>query len=118
MQQFLTLPEKLEKDQKYLAAGKDYINAAHDNPVYTRMEKVLMRAFTGMPHFQESTLTGPKEDRVYELRSYESATEKQHRNKVKMFNEGEIDIFDKLDFNPVFYGEVIAGANMPNLMYM
>lgn len=35
-----------------------------------------------------------------------------------MFNKGEMDIFTKLDFNPVFYREVIAGANMPNLMYM
>ena len=35
-----------------------------------------------------------------------------------MFNEGETDIFDRLNFNPIFYGEVIAGSNMPNLMYM
>jgi len=36
-----------------------------------------------------------------------------------MFNEGgEIDIFSKLDFNAVFYSEVIAGSQMPNLMYM
>ncbi|MEX2593477.1 MAG: NIPSNAP family protein [Anditalea sp.] len=118
MQQYLDLPEKLENDQKYMMAGKDYIDAAHNDPTYERMETILMKAFTGMPQFKESKLKGPKKDRVYELRSYESATEKQHRNKVKMFNEGEIDIFNKLDFNAVFYGEVIAGANMPNLMYM
>ena len=36
-----------------------------------------------------------------------------------MFNEGgEIDVFTKLNYNAVFYGEVIAGAKMPNLMYM
>jgi hypothetical protein len=35
-----------------------------------------------------------------------------------MFNSGETDIFDNLEFNPVFYGETIAGANMPNLMYL
>ncbi len=35
-----------------------------------------------------------------------------------MFNEGEIDIFDHLGFNAVFYGEVLAGSRMPNLMYM
>lgn len=28
------------------------------------------------------------------------------------------NIFDKLGFNPVFYGEVLAGSRMPNLMYM
>ena len=35
-----------------------------------------------------------------------------------MFNNGEIDIFERLGFNAVFYGEVIAGSKMPNLMYM
>ena len=36
-----------------------------------------------------------------------------------MFNEGgEIGIFKKLNFNAIFYGEVIAGGRMPNLMYM
>ena len=36
-----------------------------------------------------------------------------------MFNEGgEIALFKSLNFNAAFYSEVIAGANMPNLMYM
>jgi hypothetical protein len=29
-----------------------------------------------------------------------------------------VDLFEKLEFNAVFYGEVIAGSHMPNLMYM
>ena len=64
-------------------------------------------------------LTAAKNERVYELRSYESATEKIFANKVYMFNEGgEIDLFKRLNFNAVFYAEVIAGSHMPNLMYM
>jgi hypothetical protein len=36
-----------------------------------------------------------------------------------MFNEGgEMDIFSRLGFNAVFYGQVMYGAKMPNLMYM
>ena len=36
-----------------------------------------------------------------------------------MFNAGgEIPIFNRLGFNPVFYGKVISGNRMPNLMYM
>lgn len=36
-----------------------------------------------------------------------------------MFNEGdEIGLFNRLKFNAVFYGEVIAGSKMPNLIYM
>jgi hypothetical protein len=56
---------------------------------------------------------------VYELRSYESASEKKYWKKVEMFNEGgEIDLFSRLNFNAVFYAEVISGPAMPNLMYM
>jgi hypothetical protein len=51
--------------------------------------------------------------------SYESPTEAKYRNKVHMFNEGgEVVLFDKLGFNAVFYGEVLSGSRMPNLMYM
>ena len=36
-----------------------------------------------------------------------------------MFNEGgEVNLFNRLGFNAVFYGEVLAGSRMPNLMYM
>ena len=40
-------------------------------------------------------------------------------NKVQMFNEGgEIDLFKKLEFNAVFYADVLSGSRMPNLIYM
>lgn len=36
-----------------------------------------------------------------------------------MFNAGgEVTLFDSLNFNAVFYGEVLAGPRMPNLIYM
>ena len=36
-----------------------------------------------------------------------------------MFNEGgEVDLFNRLKFNAVFYAEVLTGSRMPNLMYM
>ena len=31
---------------------------------------------------------------------------------------GEIALFSKLQFNAVFYAQVLAGSRMPNLMYM
>jgi len=115
---YFEFQNKLEKDQTYQNAGKDYIYAAHDNPPYTRLETRLLQAFTGNPRMDTPELSSPKNERVYELRSYEAATERLYRQKVKMFNSGEIDIFDKLDFNPVFYAETLAGATMPNLMYL
>jgi hypothetical protein len=62
--------------------------------------------------------TSPSE-RIYELRSYESATEAKAAKKIEMFNQGgEIALFEKLKFNAVFYGEVLTGSSKPNLMYM
>jgi hypothetical protein len=119
LDQILTLPKQLDKDAAYLAAGKDYIDAPHTNPPYTRFESVVLQAFETMPVMAKPKLSSPKNERIYELRSYEGHTEKIYRNKVKMFNAGgEVPLFERLGFNAVFYGEVIAGSKMPNLMYM
>lgn len=115
---YVALEAKLAKDQTYQAAGSAYINASHTKPPYKRIETSLLQAMTGQPKFAESKLTNAKKDRVYELRSYEGATERLYKQKVKMFNSGEMDIFEKLNCSPIFYGETIAGANMPNLVYM
>ena len=109
----------LENDKDYQSAGAEFINADYLNPVYTRLETILLQAFPLAPQMQMPVLKTEKKERVYELRSYESASEKIFRNKVKMFNDGdEVGLFKKLNFNAVFYGEVIAGSKMPNLMYM
>ena len=72
-----------------------------------------------MPHFEAPELSSAPSDRIYELRSYEGATERLYERKVEMFNEGgEVALFNKLEFNAMFYAEVISGAHMPNLMYM
>lgn len=119
LQQVTELAGKLEKDNIYQSTGKTYLDADYKNPPYTRMEKILLKAFPLAPFLILPKLTGPKSERVYELRSYESATEKIHQNKVQMFNEGgEIDLFKQLNFNAIFYASVIAGSHMPNLMYM
>jgi len=110
---------KLMKNEKFRSAGKEYLNVAHNAPAYSRMETIILKAFVLSPVMKLPKLASPKNQRVYELRSYESAGEAIFRNKVHMFNEGgEMDIFTRLNFNPVFYGEVVAGSQMPNLMYM
>jgi NIPSNAP protein len=113
------LEKSLAKDSVYMQAGKDYINASYQNPPYTRMEKIVLSAFALAPQMKLPQLHSDKKDHIYELRSYESPTEKYHINKVKMFNEGgEIKIFTHINANAVFYADVIAGSHMPNLMYL
>lgn len=119
LEQFVALEKDLQKDKKYLETGADYINAVYNEPAYKRIESILLQAFEGMPVSSKPVLTSARAERIYELRSYESASEMLYFNKVAMFNKGdEIGIFKKLGFNAIFYGEVLAGCHKPNLMYM
>ncbi len=119
IEQLVTIDDVLSNDSTYLISGADYINAAFDQKPYSRIESILLRAFPDMPSMKTPALDGPRSERIYELRSYESPTEALYKNKVDMFNAGgEVKLFDKLQFNAVFYAEVISGSKMPNLMYM
>lgn len=109
----------LAKDQQYQKDGADYINASWENPLYVRMESILLKAFKEMPDFAIPNHSTAPSERIYELRSYEGPTEKYYRKKVEMFNEGgEITIFKNIGSQPVFFAEVLSGSTMPNLMYL
>lgn len=113
------LSDQFLKDAAYTNAAKEYLDAAYNNSSFTRFETILLKAFPLAPQMQLPQLKGDRKDRVYEMRSYEGATEKLYKSKVKMFNEGgEISLFKRLNFNAVFYAEVLSGNRMPNLMYM
>ncbi len=117
LDEFDKLDSKLQKDNQYQASA--YWTAYYSSPPYARIESILLKSFVNMPQFQIPQLSGPVNQRIYELRSYESPTEKLYVNKVQMFNDGdEIGLFKRLGFNAVFYAEVLAGSKMPNLMYM
>jgi len=116
--QFISLPGTISKDKQYLTAGKDYLDTEYDNPVYTSFESIFMESFAGMPALKLPDLKSAPSERIYELRRYEAASEKLHENKIRQFNNGELDIFSRLGFNVVFCGQVKAGSKMPSLMYM
>lgn len=117
--QMIQLPAVLAMDQKYQEQGKDFLDAPFDNPPFRRYESIYLFAFKDMPMLRTPRFSTPPSARIYELRSYESATEAKAAKKIEMFNEGgEIKLFEKLGFNAVFFGEVLAGSTKPNLMYM
>jgi hypothetical protein len=119
LDEFSKIPDLLDADKTFNGNGKEYLDAVYTNPPYQRIESVLLRAFTGLKQMELPALTNPRTERIYELRSYEGATEKIYKNKVQMFNQGdEVGLFRRLGFNAVFYAEVISGRRMPNLMYM
>ena len=119
MEQYIELGAKLERDPEYQKSGKPFLDAPYDDPSFTRYETVFLKAFNYMPEFRIPSFTTPRNERIYELRSYESATEAKAAKKIQMFNEGgEIGIFEKIGANAVFYAKVIMGSEMPRLMYM
>ncbi len=119
IEEWTGLPAKLEADQVYAAAGRDFLDAPYDNPPFDRYETVLALAFSNMPKYRAPSYTTPRSERIYEYRSYESATEAKAAKKIEMFNEGgEIGIFEKVGSNAVFYAKVISGSLMPRLIYM
>jgi len=113
------ITDKLKRDDSFNALAAEYLNAAYNSPPFSRKEMILLQAFPLAPQLQLPSLNSPRKERVYELRSYESATDNKFENKVQMFNQGdEIGLFKRLDFNAIFYASVMAGSKMPNLMYM
>lgn len=117
--QIETLEAKLAKDKQYITDGADYINASWNKPPYQRIESILLKAFSEMPKMEIPNHSTPASERIYELRSYEGPTEKKYLKKVEMFNEGgEVAIFKNIGSQPVFFGEVLSGSAMPNLIYL
>ena len=112
---FAAVNAQLENDAAYQQEGEFYLNAPPLEPAYERIESSLMQAFKGFPE-----LVAPyKQTRIFELRQYQSPGESAGKKKIEMFNDqGEIDIFKRLGFKPVFWGETIIGPQRPNLTYM
>jgi hypothetical protein len=117
--EYVQLQDKLMKDAVHAEAGKAFLNAPYNAPPFVRYESILAIAFTNMPVFRAPSFKTPKSERIYEYRSYESATEATAAKKIQMFNEGgEIGIFEAIGANAAFYAKVIMGSQMPRLIYM
>jgi len=105
---------ELRADKEFAAAAIDYDKIALDQAVFDRYDSSVLLAFDGYPK-----MTVPsKNQKLLELRIYEGYNEDAVRRKVKMFNEGEIDIFKDVKLPAVFYSENISGKNLPCLTYM
>ena len=114
------MAEQLRADQAHLDAGREYLDVAATTPAFVRVETSLMRAFESMPRLELPFGGGEagRRSRLFELRIYESHSEKAALKKIEMFNIGEIEIFRKAGLMPVFFGETLIGPDMPNLTYM
>ncbi len=115
IEDYMAFPSRLVEDSEYVEAASDYHALPTKNDrAYERLEITLMKAFSGWP----KTIKPGADKKLFELRNYESFSAYKGYMKVMMFNEGEIDIFNRTGLHGVFFGDVIAGKDMPNLVYM
>lgn len=96
----------------------EFLNLPPGDPPYIRVESSFMVAFDGMPKLEVPKQALEKKPRLFELRTYESHSEKASRKKIEMFNTGEIVLFRRTGLTPVFFGETLVGARLPNLTYL
>ena len=114
----VTLRERLASDAAYTSAGAAILDAPLSDPAFVRAESTVLRAFEAMPTLEPSAGAGTTTPRIFELRTYESHSERAALNKLAMFNAGEVPIFRKTGLTPVFFGETVIGSKMPSLSYM
>jgi hypothetical protein len=115
---YAEIPAKLAADAAYQTAGAAYLNTPKSDPAYVRFESSLLVAFDGMKRLAVPPSAAEKKPWVFELRIYQSHSESKGINKVGMFNAGEIPLMQQVGLSPVFFGQTVVGAQMPNLIYM
>ena len=118
LESVMNYQQKLLDDSAYVSAAKDFLESTLSNPAFVRVERGLMKAFKNMPK-----IVSPKiamgDQRIMEIRIYESHNHLKGQKKIEMFNDaGEIQIFKETGLNPVFFGETLFGTLIPNLTYM
>ena len=107
----------LLEDSEYMKAAEAFLKAPANQPAYVRVESSLLIAFEGHPKLTPPP-TAQHGARVFQLRTYESPSNFDHRLKVEMFHSGEFDVFQRAGFWQIFYGDTLIGSRLPNLTYM
>ena len=113
-----TVETHLAQDAEYNKAGAAFLNAPAKEPAFDRMESSFLQAFEKWPRLVLPRATATHGPRVFEMRTYEGATDQDHKRKIEMMQSGEADIFRKAGAEQVFYGDTLIGTRLPNLTYM
>ena len=114
LESLATLDQRLSEDGEFLKAASLFWSAPASAPAFARVDSSLLSAFSGWPKLTPPK--GPK--RIFQLRTYESASNDAHLRKIKMFNDAEIAIFVRSGLAPVIFGDTLVGPRMPSLTYM
>ena len=109
----------LPADPAHEREGAAYVHVAKASPAFERIDSWLLVAFAGQPRLELPAFSRARTpSRVFEMRDYESHSEERALNKIAMFDDGEIAVMRDLGMSPVFYGQALAGPDLPHLRYM
>lgn len=116
---FVNVAAALTADAGVQPAGAAYLQAPKAGPAFERIDTWLLLAFKGMPRLELPAFSRDRvPTRVFEMRTYESHSETKALNKMAMFDDGEIDLMRDLGMHPVFFGQALAGPDLPHLTYI
>ncbi len=113
-----TIDQQLAKDEKFLKRADAFWNSPAVAPAFMRVESWLLSAFEGWPRLTVPTMTAAGGKRIFQLRTYESPSMRDHVRKIEMFHSGEFEYFKSAGAQPVFFGDTLIGSRMPSLTYM
>jgi hypothetical protein len=116
---FVAVSAQLNADPAVQAAGSAYLQVEKAAPAFERIDSWLYLAFKSMPKMEVPAFSKSRvPTRVFEMRDYESHSELKALNKMAMFDEGETQLMRDLGMSPTFFGQGIAGPNLPHLRYI
>lgn len=119
LESFASVSADLNTDAAVQAAGAAYLGVAKASPAFERVDTWLYRAFASMPRMEVPAFSTKRTPtRVFEMRDYESHSEKAALSKMAMFDNGETELMRDLGMSPMFFGQGIAGPNLPHLRYI
>jgi len=108
----------LNEDAEFQKAAEPWWSAPAKDPSFQRVESALYIAFAGWPKITPPEASATKGKRIFQMRTYESPSYRDHVVKVDMFHHGEFDFFKSAGLHSVFYGDMLVGPRMPCLTYM
>ncbi|MBI4627059.1 MAG: NIPSNAP family protein [Verrucomicrobia bacterium] len=119
LESFVSISADINQDPAVQKAGADYLKVPKASPAFDRIDSWLLLAFKGMPQLALPAFSKTKTPtRIFEMRDYESHSELMALSKMAMFDNGEISVMRDLGMSPVFFGQALAGPNLPHLRYI
>ncbi len=98
-----------------ICAGVSTLFNLDDDLDFIDEEVVALRSFPSVPAID---VPNSNEERVIQLRTYNSPNYDRNIAKQAMFEDGELELFRNSGMIPVFFGRAVFGSMAPNVTYM